>query len=314
MLRLQFIECVLLALYGLALALRFNKKRLFYARFTVILLMLNQIYTIIILLNGSGGIGLTERLADTYLPDIIFALVIVMMYLYRHTTRESMKNALTITVKVSGAVLCAVCSVYLVYSIGLVQKYFNSIEQSSENVYVLRSSADENMVITADMQEGALGSHLYYSMYTGNNNQKFEFLDMGEKQYKILLANTDQAFDLSNGDMNEGAGVNTWEMYDTTTQLWEIEEAGGCVTLTSVHSGLTIAYRQAMDNDIRVYMKSDSADEKYILSRTISDQSITALTAGYKDTRIFNISIYYIYVVVLCLGGIAIFVYSYKRK
>ena len=307
MLKIQFIECIVLSLYGLLVAVRFEKNRSLYEKLTVVILMLCQLHTIIaLLING------TE--IKTYLTEILFVIVITAICVYKRVEGVKVRAVISVIFRVCGAAVYIGCFIYLIYSVNLIQKCFDTIASGNEEVYVIKSAVDESLVITADIQDGAEGSHLYYSNYTGSNNQKFELLNVGQNQYKILLAGTTQAFDLSNGDMDEGTTVNCWEMYDTPTQLWEIEEESKYIVITSVHSGLTIANRFTQGNDICVYGKTGALDEKYILSRTISEQQITQAVADYSDNRIFHVSVYYVYVVILCIATISIVAYSVKRN
>lgn len=56
MLKIQFIECTVLSLYGLLVAVRFEKNRSLYEKLTVVILVLCQLHTIIALLIDGAEI------------------------------------------------------------------------------------------------------------------------------------------------------------------------------------------------------------------------------------------------------------------
>lgn len=113
------------------------------------------------------------------------------------------------------------------YLIGYPADHGSYTTSVTEGTYTISSKENDNLVLT--VKDSSMNNNAAIEASDSSNvssSQRFEIINVGNKQYKILAEHSGKALDIQGSNASSGANIQQYEWHSANAQTWEFVNAG----------------------------------------------------------------------------------------
>ena len=132
--------------------------------------------------------------------------------------------------------------------------------------YKIACAANPNIVVSIPSNTPAKGANAALSGYTGSNYQKFIVTSLGDGTYKLIVAGSQMALDVTGGYKSNNANVQQYSYNGTGAQRWQIIGCRGIYKIIGVGSGKALdaaSGKIAEGTNLQIYTDNGTAAQRF---------------------------------------------------